>query len=158
MYWLTQGLRVVSFRWNQVSWQHGILRETFLNLFREEKTYLWFVSSWRLREIKMSCTCSLFPPFGDHCPSCLLPSQGSFLISQLFAWGGQTTGVSASASILPMNTQDWSPLGWTGWISLQCKGFSRAFSNTTIQKHQFFGTQLSSQSNSLIHTWPMEKP
>ena len=66
-------------------------------------------------------------------------------------------GVSASASVLPMNTQDWS-LGWTGWISLQSKGLSRVFSNTTVQKHQFFGAQLSSQSNSHIHTWPLEKP
>ena len=67
-------------------------------------------------------------------------------------------GVSASASILPMNTQNWSPLGWTGWISLQSKGLSRVFSNTTVQKNQFFGAQLSSQSNSHIHTWPLEKP
>ena len=67
-------------------------------------------------------------------------------------------GVSASASVLPMNTQDWSPLGWTGWISLNSKGFSGVFSNTTVQKHQFFGAQLSSQSNSHIHTWPLEKP
>ena len=66
--------------------------------------------------------------------------------------------VSASASVLRMNTQDWSPLGWTGWISLQSKGLSRAFSNTIVQKHQFFGTQLSSQSNSHIHMWPLEKP
>ena len=69
-----------------------------------------------------------------------------------------STGVSASASVLPVNTQDWSPLWWTGWISLQPKGLSRVFSNTTVQKHQFFSTQLSSQSNSHIHTWPLEKP
>ena len=87
-----------------------------------------------------------------------LPASGSFPMSQLFAWSGQTTGVSASASVLPMNTQDWSPLGWTGWISLQSKGLLRVFSNTTIQKHQFFTAQLSSQSNSHIHTWPLEKP
>ena len=67
-------------------------------------------------------------------------------------------GVSASKSVHPMNTQDWSPLGWTGWISLQSKGLSRLFSNTIVQKHQFFGAQLSSQSNSYIHTWPQEKP
>ena len=86
--------------------------------------------------------------------SCLqsLPASGSFKMSQLFAWGGQSIGVSASASVLLMNTQDWSPLGWTAWISLQSKGLSR------VQKHQFFGTQLSSQSNSHIHTWPLEKP
>ena len=87
-----------------------------------------------------------------------LPASGSFPISQLFTRGGQSTGVSASASVLPMNTQDSSPLGWTSWISLQSKGLSRIFSNTTVQKHQFFGAQLSSQSNSHIHTWPLEKP
>ena len=87
-----------------------------------------------------------------------LPESESFPMSQLFAWGGQSIGVSASASVLSMNTQDWSPLGWTGWIFLQSKGPSRVFSNTTVQKHQFFGTQLSSQSNSHIHTWPLEKP
>ena len=92
--------------------------------------------------------------------SCLqsFPASGSFPISQLFAWGGQSTGVSASASVFPMNTRDWSPLGWTGWISLQFKGLSRVFSNTTLQKHQFFGTQLSLQSNCHIHTWLLEKP
>ena len=72
--------------------------------------------------------------------------------------GGQSIEVSASASVLPMNTQDWSPLGWTGWISLQSKGLSRVFSNTTVQRHQFFSAQLSSQSNSHFHTWPLEKP
>ena len=94
-------------------------------------------------------------PFSS-CPQSL-PASGSFPLSY-FAWGGQSIGVSASASVLPMNTQDWSPLGWTGWISLQSQGLSRVFSNTTVQKHQFFGTQLSSQSNSDIHTWPLEKP
>ena len=92
--------------------------------------------------------------------SCLqsFPASGSFPMSQFFAWGGQSIGVSASASGLPMNTQDWSPLEWTGWISLQSKGLSRVFSNTTVQKHQFFSTQLSLWSNSHIHTWPLEKP
>ena len=91
--------------------------------------------------------------------SCLwsFPASWSFPISQLLAWGGQSIGVSASASVLPMNIKDWFPLGWTGWISLQSKGFSRVFSNTTVQKHQFFGTQLSSESNSHIHTWLLEK-
>ena len=91
--------------------------------------------------------------------SCLqsFPASGSFPICQLFK-GGQSFGVSASASALPMNTQDWSSLGWTGWTSLQSKGYSRVFSNTTVQKHQFFGAQLSSQSNSHIHTWLLEKP
>ena len=95
-------------------------------------------------------------PFSS-CPQSL-PASRSFPMSQLFAWGGQSIGVSASASVLPMNTQDFSPLGWTGWISLQTKGLSRVFSNTTVQKHQFFGAQLSSQSNSHTHTWPLEKP
>ena len=87
-----------------------------------------------------------------------LPASESFPMSQLFAWGGQSTGVSALAPVLPMNNQDWSPLEWTGWISLQSKGLSRAFSNTTVQKHKFFSAQLSSQSNSHMHTWPLEKP
>ena len=86
------------------------------------------------------------------CPQSLQES-GSFPMSQLFTWGGQSIGVSASTSILPMNSQDWSPLGWTGWISLQSKGLSSVFSNTTVQKYQFFGAQLSSQPNSHIHTW-----
>ena len=95
-------------------------------------------------------------PFSS-CPQSF-PASGSFHISQLFASGRQSIGVSAPASVLPMNTQDWSPLGWTGWISLQPKGLSRVFSSTIVQKHQFFGAQLSSQSNSHIHTWPLEKP
>ena len=95
-------------------------------------------------------------PFSS-CPQSL-PASESFPMSQHFAWGGQSIGVSALASVLPINTQDWSPLGWTAWISLQPKGLSRVFSNTTVQKHQFFGVQLYSQSNSHIHTWPLEKP
>ena len=92
--------------------------------------------------------------------SCLLsfPASGSFQISQFFASGGQSIGISASTSVLPINIQDWSPLGWTSWISLQSKGLSRAFSNTTVQKHQFFSTQLSLYSNSHIHTRLLEKP
>ena len=95
-------------------------------------------------------------PFSS-CPQSL-PASGSFPMSQLFTWGGQSTGGSALASFLPKNTQGWSPSEWTGWISLQSKGLSRVFSNTTVQMHQFFSTQLSSQSNSHIHTWPLEKP
>ena len=92
--------------------------------------------------------------------SCLqsFPASGAFQMSQLFTSGGQRVGVSASTSALPMNIQDWFPLGWTGWISLQSKGLSRVFSNTTVQKHQFFSTQFYSQSNSHIHTWLLEKP
>ena len=95
-------------------------------------------------------------PFSS-CPQSLQAS-GSFPMSQLSTWGGQSIRVSASASVLPMNTQDWSPSGWTGWLSLQSKGLSRVFSNTTVQKHQFSGSQLSSQSNSHIHKWPLGKP
>ena len=91
------------------------------------------------------------------CPQSL-PASECFPMSQLFAWGGQSTGVSALASFLPKKSQGWSPSAWTGWISLQSKGLSRVFSNTTVQKHQLFGAQLSSQSNSHIHTWPLEKP
>ena len=98
----------------------------------------------------------LVVPFSS-CPQSL-PASESFPMSQLFTWGGQSTGVSALASFLPKNTQGWSPSEWTGWISLQSKGLSRVFSNTTIRKHQFFSVQLSSQSNSHIHTWPLEKP
>ena len=94
-------------------------------------------------------------PFSS-CPQSL-PASESFPMSQLFAWGGQSTGVSALATFLPKKSQGWSPLEWTGWISLQSKGLSRVFFNTTVQKHQFFGAQPSSQSNSHIHTWPLEK-
>ena len=100
-------------------------------------------------------SCSVIP-----FSSCLqsLPASGSFLMSQFFTSGGQSIGVSALASVLPMNIQDWFPLGWTSWISLQSNGFSRVFSNTTVQKHQFFCAQLSLWSNSHIHTWLLEKP
>ena len=95
-------------------------------------------------------------------PFLLLPqsflASRSFQMSQFFPSGGQIIGISASASVLPKNIQDWFPLRWTGWIPLQSKGLSRVFSNTTVQKHQFFSAQLSSQSNSHIHTWPLEKP
>ena len=95
-------------------------------------------------------------PLSSPSPPAPDPSQHqSFPMSQLFAWGGQSTGVSALA-VLPKNTQDWSPSEWTGWISLEAKGLSRVFSNTTVQKHQFLSAQLSSQSNSHIHTWLLE--
>ena len=114
--------------------------------------------------LKLMSTASMMP--SDHLITCrhhlLLPSIFSsmrvFSNGKFFTSDGQSIGVSASASVLPMNTQDWFPLGWTGWISLQSKGLSRVFSNTIVQKHQFFGTQLSSQSNSHIHTWLLEKP
>ena len=93
-------------------------------------------------------------------PSCSqsLPASESFPMSQLFTWGGQNTVVSALATFLPKKSQGWSPLEWSGWISLQSKGLSGVYSNITVQKHQFFSTQPSSQSNSHIHTWPQEKP
>ena len=94
-------------------------------------------------------------PFSSHLQS--FPASGSFQMSQ-FTSGGKSIGVSASASVLPMNIQDWFPLGWAGWISLQSKGLSRVFSNTTVQKYQFFSAQLSLWSNSHVHTWLLEKP
>ena len=109
------------------------------------------LSRWRHPTISFSVL-----PFSSRLQS--FPASGSFQMSQFFTLGGQSIRVSASTSVHPMNTQDWSPLGWTGWISLEPKGLSRVFSNTTVQKHQFFGDQLSSQSNSHIHTWPVEKP
>ena len=100
-------------------------------------------------------TSSSVVPFSS-CPQ-FLPASESFPMSQLFTWGGQSTGVSALASFLPKKSQGWSS-EWTGWMSLQSKELSRVFSNTTVQKHQFFGAQPSSQFNSHIHTWPQEKP
>ena len=91
-------------------------------------------------------------------PAFSLSQHQSLFQCQFFASGGQSTRVSASASVLPMNIQDWFPLGWTGWISLLFKGLSRVFSNTTVQKHQFLSTRLSLWSNSHIHTWLLEKP
>ena len=124
-------------------------------------SHVWlFATPWTARQASLSITNSrsllklmsiesvmtsshliLCHPFSSHPQS--FPASGSFPVSQLFASDGQSTGVSASASVLPMNTQDWSPLGLTSWISLQSKGLSRVFSNTTVQKHQFFGAQLS---------------
>ena len=95
-------------------------------------------------------------PF-SFCPQSL-PASESFPMSQLFTSGGQSTGVSASASFPPKKSQGWSLSEWTGWIPLKSKGLSRVFSNTTVKMHKFFGAQLSSQSNFHIHTWPQEKP
>ena len=102
-----------------------------------------------------TASCSVIP-FSSWLQS--FSVSGSILMSQLFTSGSQSIGFSASASVLPMDIQDWFPLGLTGLISLQSKGLSRVFSNTTFQKYQFFGTQLSSQSNTHIHTWLLEKP
>ena len=109
-----------------------------------------------IESVMLSTISSSVGPFSS-CPQSL-PASEYFLMSQFFTWGGQSIGVSALVSLLPKNTQDWSPSEWTGWISLQSKGLSRVFSNTTVQKHQFFSAQPSSQSNSHIHTWPLEKP
>ena len=129
-----------------------------------------FVTPWaapRLSSLSITNSRSLLKPISiesvmpsNHlilcCPLLLLPqsfpASGSFQMSQFFASGGQSIGISASTSVLPMNTQDWFPLGWTGWISLQSKGLSRVFSNTTVQKHQFFSAQPSLWSSSHIHT------
>ena len=123
---------------------------------------LSITNSWSLLKLlsiesvmPSSHSSSVFP---FSCGVQSFPASGSFQMSRLFTSGGQSIGVSASASVLPMNIQDWFPLRWTGWTSLQSKGLSRVFSNTTVQKHQFFGAQLSSQSNSHIHTWLLEKP
>ena len=94
--------------------------------------------------------------FSSHLQS--FPAYQSFLMSRVFASGGQSIGISASTSVLPMNIQDWFPLGWISWISLQSNGHSRAFSNTTVQKHQLFSAQLSLWSTSHLHTWLLEKP
>ena len=126
------------------------------------KATLSITNSWsslKLMSIELWChpaISSSVVPFSS-CPQSL-PASGSFPVSQLFAWVSQSFGVSALASFLPKKSQGWSPLKWTGWISLQSKGLSRVFSNTTFEKHQFFGAELSSQSNSHIHTWPLEKP
>ena len=95
-------------------------------------------------------------PFSSRLQS--FPASKSFPMSQLFSWGDQSTGVSVLASFLPRKSQGWSPSEWTSWISLQSKGLSRVLSNTTVQKHQFFSPQPSSQSNSYIHAWLLEKP
>ena len=135
---------------------------------------LWLHESQHARPPCPSPTPGVYP---NSCPSCWwchpaisssdvpfsscpqsLPASGSLPVSQLFTSGDQRIGVSASASVLPMNIQDWSPLGRTGWISLQSEGLSRVFCNTTVQNHQFVCTQLSSWSNSHIHTWPLENP
>ena len=118
-------------------------------------------SSLSPRVCSNSCPLSWWchPPISSYVisfSSCLqsFPASGSFPVSQFFPSRGQSIGVSASTSVLAMNIQDWFPLGWIGWISLQSKGLSRVFCHTTVQKHQFFGAQFSLESNSHIHTWP----
>ena len=157
------GLRDCSVQFSSVQFSHSAMSNS-----------LW---SHGLQHARLPCPSPSPGAYSNSCPSsqwchptisscvipfssCLqpFPASGSFLMSQFFSSLGQGIGVSASASVLPMNTQEGSPLGWTGWISLQSTGLSRVFSDTTVQKHQFLGTQLSSQSNSHIHTWSLEKP
>ena len=113
-------------------------------------------SSWTSSQWCHPAISSSVDPFSS-CPQSL-PASEIFPVSQLFSCGGQRTGFSALASFPPKKSQGWSPSEWTGRISLQSKGLSRVFSNTTVQKHQFFGAQPSSQFNSQVHTWPQEKP
>ena len=156
----------ISSVWNQISVEFSSVAQSCLTLRPHElqharlpcpsptpKAYLNLCpsSQWCHPTISSSVV-----PFSSHLQS--FPASGSFPVSQFFSWGGQSIGVSASASVLPMNSQDWFPLGRTGWISLQSKGLSRIFFKTTVQKHQFFGAQLSLWSNSHIHTWLLEKP
>ena len=141
----------VQFSWSIVSdylWPHGLQHARPPCLSPTPRVYLNScpLSWWCHPTISSSVI-----PFSS-CPQSF-PASGSFQMSQLFASGGQSIRVSASASVFPMNTQDWSPLGWTGWISLQSKGLSRVFSNTTVQKHQFFGAQLSLTLTSIHDYW-----
>ena len=162
MFWLSYWVREGTTGINWVQLSCSVTSDSATPWIRARQASLSITNSQSL--VKLMSIESVMP--SNHlilcCPLLLLspipPSSGSFPMSQLFASGGQSIGVSASASGLPINTQDWSPLGWTGWISLQSKGLSIVFSNTTVQKCQFFSTQLSSQSNSHIHTWPLEKP
>ena len=138
----------------------SVVSDSATPIIAAHQASLSITNSWSL--LKLMSIKSVMPFSHIHLlpspsPPAPNPSQHQSLFQSLFAWGGQSIGVSASTSVLPMNTQDWS-LGWTGWISLQSKGLSRVFSNTTLQKHQFFRAQPSSQSNSHIHTWPLGKP
>ena len=143
---------IVTFGWEKVVFQFCSVAQSCLTLRPHELQHArppcpsptpvshpnaWPWSQWCHPTISSSVI-----PFSS-CPKSF-PASGSFQMNQLFTSGGQSIGNSASTSVLPMYTQDWSPLEWTGWISLQSKGLSRVFSNTTVQKHQFFGTQLSS--------------
>ena len=157
----TKDLYISSFQFNSVQslsriWLFATpwitARQASLSITNSRSSLKLIPSSWWCHPAISSSVI----PFSS-CPQSF-PASGSFPVSQLFTWGGQSIGVSASASVLRMNTQDWFRLEWTGWISLQSKGISRVFSNTTVQKHQFFGIQLSLQSNSHIHTWLLEKP
>ena len=154
-------LHILTFSWVQFSlsvmpdslWPHGLqhARLPCPSLSPGVCSNSCVLSHWGHPAISSSVV-----SFSSHLQ--FFPASGSFQMSQFFTSGGQSIGVSASASVLSMNIQDWFPLGLTDWISLQSKGLSRLFSNTTVQKHQFFDAQLSLQSKSHIHTWLLEKP
>ena len=154
--WEFPGSPVIQFSHSAMSdslWSHGPKWARLLCPSPTPRAYsISYLLSWWCHPAISSSVI----PFSSHLQS--FPASGIFPMSQFFASGGQSIGVSASASVLPMNTQDWFPLGWTGWISLQSKGLSRVFSNTTVQKHQFFSSQLSLYSTSHIHTWLLEEP
>ena len=143
------------FMFSSVQFSRSVMSDSVTPWTAARQASLFITNSWSL--LKLISIESVMP--SNHLILCrpllllpsIFPSIRVFSMSQLFASGGQSIGVSASTSVLPMNTQDWSPLGWTGWISLQFKELSRVFSNTTVQKHQFFNTQLSLWSNSYIH-------
>ena len=159
---------IVKTRWEA----HGTFFNIFISSVQSLSRVQLFVTPWTAaRQASLSTSNSQSPPKllaiesviqSNHLILCrpllLLPSV--FPSIRVFSneSGGQSIGISASTSVFPMNTQDWSPLGWTGWISLQSKGLSRVFSNATVQKHQFFSAQLSLYSNSHIHKWLLEKP
>ena len=176
-------LQINSLYWSEFSLNSCFLNEkcnySFLNQFCSDQSLSdaqLFATPWTAaRQASLSMTnswacsnlCPLSRWFHPAISSSAVPffsslqsslASGSFPVSQFFASGGQSIGALSSASVLPMNIQDWFPLGWTGLISLLSKGLSRVFSNTTVQKHQFFSTQLSLWSNSHIHTWLLEKP
>ena len=134
-------------------WPHGLQHARLLCSSPTSRAYSnsCSLSQWCHPNISSSVV-----SFSCHLQS--FPASGCFPISQFFTSGGKCIGVSVSASVLPMNIQDWLPLGWTRWISLQSKGLSRVFSNTTVKKHQFFHVQLSLWSSSHIHIWLLEKP
>ena len=140
-------------------------------------TRVWLFAIHGLQHTRLPCPSLLPGACSNSCPSSRwchptisssvvpfsacsqsFPASGSFQMSHFFTSGGQSIGISASASVPPMNIQEWFPLGWTGWISLPSKGLSRVSFSTTVQKHQFFSAQFSLWSNSHIHTWPLAKP
>ena len=151
--WVNNVFQIIIIIYLRVKWCLQYIKHCF-NVFSSvqfSQSCLTPLSQWCHPTISSSVI-----PFS----SCLqsFPASASFQTSQLFTSGGQSIGVSASTSVLPMNIQDWFPLGLTVWISFQSKGLSRVFSNTIVQEHQFFSTQLSLQSYSHIHTWLLEKP